>query len=62
MVMSISPFRTKSSGLYKHQEDLGLHKVGYKGKESTYLNANLTIDAKESPIRTREEVFCLVSS
>ena len=24
-------FRTKSSGLYKHREDLGLHKVGYKG-------------------------------
>ena len=24
------PFRTKSSGLYRHREDLGLHKVGYK--------------------------------
>ena len=30
MVMSISPFRTKSSGLYRHRGDLGLHKVGYK--------------------------------
>ena len=41
------PFRTKSSGLYRHREELGLHKVGYKGKESTYSVA------KESPIRTR---------
>ena len=23
-------FRTKSSGLYRHREDLGLHMVGYK--------------------------------
>ena len=29
MVMSLS-LRTKSSGLYRHREDLGLHKVGYK--------------------------------
>ena len=31
-------------------------------KESSYLNAKLAFHAKESPIRTREEVFCLVSS
>ena len=24
------PLRTKSSGLYRHREDLGLYKVGYK--------------------------------
>ena len=27
--------RTKSSGLYRHREDLGLHKVGYK--EGIYI-------------------------
>ena len=30
MVMVMSVLRTKSSGLYRHREDLGLHKVGYK--------------------------------
>ena len=60
--MSICPFRTKSSGLYRHREDLGLHKVGYKGKESTYSVAKLAFHAKESTIRTRERVFSLVSS
>ena len=52
MAMNL-PLRTKSSGLYRHREDLGLHKVGYKGKESTYLVAKLAFHAKESPIRTR---------
>ena len=27
---NVSILRTKSSGLYRHREDLGLHKVGYK--------------------------------
>ena len=30
MVMNLPLLRTKSSGLYRHREDLGLHKVGYK--------------------------------
>ena len=30
MIMNLSPLRTKSSGLHRHREDLGLHKVGYK--------------------------------
>ena len=34
MVMSV-PFRAKSSGLYRHREDLGLHKVGYR--EGIYI-------------------------
>ena len=62
MVMNISPLRTKSSSLYRHQEDLGLHKVGYKGKESTYLLAKLAFHAKESPIRTRVQSSVFVSS
>ena len=35
MVMYISLLRTKSSGLYRHREDLGLHKVSYK--EGIYI-------------------------
>ena len=30
MIMNSLPLRTTSSGLYKHREDLGLHRVGYK--------------------------------
>ena len=62
-VMSICPFRTKSSSLlYRHREDLRLHKVGYKGKESTYLVAKLAFHAKESPIQTRVQSSVFVSS
>ena len=52
--------RTKSSGLYRHREDLGLHKVGYKGR--TYLVAKLAFHAKESPIRTRVQSSVFMSS
>ena len=61
MVMSISPFWTKSSGLYKHREDLGLDKVSYKGKESTYSVAKLAFHAKESPVRTQVQSSVFVS-
>ena len=55
------PFWTKSSGLYRHREDLGLHKVGYK-EESTYPIAKLAFHAKESPIRTWVQSWAFVSS
>ena len=60
MVMNI-PLWTKYSGLYKHREGLRLHKVGYKGKESTYSVAQLAFHAKESPIRTRVQSLVFVS-
>ena len=54
--------RTKPSGLYRHRRGLGLHRVGYKGGDLHIRIAKLAFHAKESPIRTREEVFNLVSS
>ena len=62
MAMIMSLLRTKSSGLYRHREDLGLHKVGYKEKEYTYLVAKLAFHAKESHIRTRVRSSVFVSS
>ena len=62
MIMNYLPLRTKSSGSYKHREDLGLHKVGYKGKESTYSVAKLAFHAKESPIQTRVQSSVFASS
>src|SRR3954469_24692406 len=53
---------TKPSGLYRHQRGLGLHRVGYKGGDLHIRIAKLAFHAKESPIRTRDEVFNLVSS
>ena len=39
-----------------------MYRVGLQRKESSYPNAKIAIDAKESSIRTWEEVFCLLSS
>ena len=41
---------------------LGLHSVGYKGGHLHIRIAKLAFHAKESPIRTWDEVFNLVSS
>ena len=41
---------------------LGLYKVGYKERNLNIRIAKLTFHTTESPIRTREEVFCLVYS
>src|SRR3954464_4231845 len=54
--------RTKPFGLYRHQRGLGLHRVGYKEGHLHIHIAKLAFHAKESPIRTRNEVFNLVSS
>ena len=40
---------------------VGLHKVGYKGGDLHIRIAKLAFHAKESPIRTWDEVFNLVS-
>ena len=62
MIMIVVIQWTKPSGLYKHGRGLGLHKVGYKGGDLHIRIAKLAFHAKESPIRTRDEVFNLVSS
>ena len=53
---------TKPSGLYRHRRGLGLHRLGYKGGDLHIRIAKLAFHPKESPIRTRDEVFNLVSS
>src|SRR3954463_16624007 len=34
--MIVVVLRTKPSGLYRHRRGLGLHRVGYNGRRSTY--------------------------
>ena len=48
-VMSICPLRTKSSGLYRHREDLGLHKVGYKERNLHIRSPSLPSTPKRVP-------------
>ena len=62
MIMIGVILQTKPSGLYRHQRGLGLHRVGYKGGDLHIRIAKLAFHAKESPIRTRDEVINLVSS
>ena len=62
MIMIVVFLRTKPSGLYRHRRGLGLHGVGYKGGDLHIRIAKLAFHDKESPIRTRVEVFNLVSS
>ena len=62
MIMIVVVLRTKPFGLYRHRRGLGLHRVSYKGGYLDIRIAKLAFHAKESPIRTRDEVFNLVSS
>ena len=62
MIMIVLVLQTKPSGLYRHLRGLGLHRAGYKGGDLHIRIAKLAFHAKESPIRTRYEVFNLVSS
>ena len=62
MIMIVVVLQTKPSGLYRHQRGLGLHRVGYREGDLHIRIAKLAFHAKESPIRTRDEVFYLVSS
>ena len=54
--------RTKPSGVYRHQRDLGLYKVGYNERKVYDPNMKLAIHAKESPIWTRGKASDLVPS
>ena len=62
MIMIVLILRTKPSGLYRHRRGLGLHGVGYREGDLYIRIAQLPFDTKESPTRTRDEVFNLVSS
>ena len=62
MIMIVVVLRTKPSGLYRHWRGLGLQKVGYREGNLHVQFAKLAFHAKESPTRTRDEVFNLVSS
>ena len=62
MIMIVLVLWTKSSGLYRHRRGLGLHRVGYKGGDLHIRIAKLAFHTKDSPIRTRDKVFNLVSS
>ena len=61
-MMIVVILQTKPSGLYRHRRGLGLHRVGYREGNLHIRIAELAFHAKESPTRTRDEVFNLVSS
>ena len=62
MIVLLS-YGLKPSGLYRHQIGLGLHRVGYNGRRSSYHIAKLAFHAKESPIRhgTKSSILYLHS-
>ena len=62
MIMIVLGLWIKPSGLYRDWRRLGLHRVGYKEGDLHIRIAKLAFHAKESLIRTWDEVFNLVSS
>ena len=62
MIVLIVPIRTKPSSLYRHRKGLGFTQSLLQRRKSNIRIAKLVFHAKESPIRTRDEVFNLVSS
>ena len=62
MILIVVVLQTKRSDLYRQGRGLGLHKVGYREGDLYTRIAKLAFDAKESPTRTRNEVFNLASS
>ena len=62
MITMVVVLRTKPTGLYRHWRGLGLHRAGYREGDLHIRIAKLAFHAKESPTRTRDEVFSLVSS
>ena len=62
MIMIVLFLLTRSSGVYRQRRGLGLHRVGYREGDLHIRIAKLAFHANESPIRTRDEVFNLVSS
>ena len=62
MIIIVVVLWTKPSGLYRYRRRLGLHRVGYREGDLHIRIAKLAFHTKESPIRTQDEVFNLVSS
>ena len=62
MMITIVLPRTKPSGLYRHWRGLGFTQSRLQRRKSNIRIAKLVFHAKESPIRTRDEVLSLVSS
>ena len=62
MIVLIIPIQTKPSGLYRHRRGLGFTQSRLQRRRSNIRIAKLVFHAKESPIRTRDEVLSLVSS
>ena len=62
MILIVLVLRTKPSGLYRHRRGLGFTQSQLQRRKSIIRIAKLVFHAKESPIRTRDEVLSLVSS
>ena len=62
IVIVISLLRTNLSGLYRHQRGLGFTWSRLQGRKYNIRIAKLVFHAKESLIRTRDEVLSLVYS
>ena len=62
IVIVIGILRTNLSGLYRHRRGLGFIWSRLQGRKYNIRITKLAFHAKESPIRTRDKVFNLVSS
>ena len=62
MMIMIAPLWTEPSGLYRHRRGLGFTQSRLQRRKSNIRIAKLVFHAKESPIRTRDEVLSLVCS
>ena len=62
IVIVVGLLRTNLSGLYRHRRGLGFTWSRLQGRKYNIQVAKLAFHAKESPIRTWDEVFNLVSS
>ena len=62
IVIVIGLLRTNLSGLYRHRRGLGFTRSRLQIRKYNIRITKLVFHAKESPIRTRDEVLSLVSS
>ena len=62
IVIVVGLLRTNLSGLYRHRRGLGFTQSQLQGRKYNIRIVKLVFHAKESPIRTRDEVLSLVSS
>ena len=62
IVIVIGLLRTNLSGLYRHRRGLGFTWSRLQGRKYNIRITKVAFQAKESPIRTQDEVLSLVSS